>query len=72
MSQRRDIRVPIRDKPCLASATTTYGRVQFNYDASGFLTQLRFYGEDLVGLYFDLNFDVDASGFVRDIIRVSY
>ena len=72
MSRRSDIKSPIRDKPCLASATTTYGRVRFNYDASGFLTQLRFYGEDWSGVFFDLNFDTDMSGYVRNIRRTSY
>ena len=69
MSRRVDIKSPLRDKPCLASATTTFGRVQFVYDTSGFLDQLVFYGEDTVSAFFTLDFTWDVSGYCRDIIR---
>jgi len=69
---RGRIRAPIRDKPCLASATTTFGRCRFTYDASGYVTKIRFYGEDLSGVYFDLNFEWDSSGYCRNIRRSGY
>ena len=71
-SQRQDILSPIRDKPCLASITTTFGRIRFTIDASGFTRQWRYYGEDCSGVFFDLNFEWDVSGYLRNIRRVAY
>jgi len=73
-SQRQDILSPIRDKPCLASITTTFGRVRFTYvsGGSGWVAQMRFYGEDWSGVFFDLDFEWDTSGFLRDIRRTAY
>ena len=66
---RVTIKAPIRDKPCLASATTTFGRVLFFYDTSGYLSGLQFYGEDTTTEYFRLRFRW-VSGRVSGITRM--
>ena len=70
--RRRKIIAPLRDKRCLASATTTFGRVRFTIDASGFTRQMRYYGEDWSGVFFDLDFEYDVSGYLRNIRRTAY
>ena len=75
----RSLRVPIRDKPCLASLTTTFGRYSFAYDASGYITQMRVFAEDTTTRFFELDFNwvniatPGFSGFViSGITRTSY
>ena len=61
------LKSPIRDKPCLASATPTFGRNQFVWWSGvgdgPLVSGISFFDDQRSGVYFRLVLDYDVSGY---------